>query len=87
MGNKYNPDHTELAELVYSRSNCVILCGVCNTEIGGGSSKRDELLQYNMGLYGPEEVVATLRGIAKLSSKDRIPAIIEFEGKEYYVNI
>lgn len=85
MGNKYDPDYTGLAEWVYSRANCVILCAVCNISIGGGTSKRDELLRYNMGLYGPDEVLATLRAIAKLSSKDRIPSVIEFEGKEYRI--
>ena len=86
MGNKYDPDYTELAKWVYSRANCVILCGPCNVAIGGGSSKRDELLRYNMGLYGPDEVIVTLRAIAKLSSKDRIPAHIEFNGKVYHVH-
>ena len=79
---KYRPRDGDLAQWVYQRANCVLLCNKCNITIA--NSRRDELIQVVMSRYGPEEVVATLRGIASLlRAKDRVPVRIEFGGKTW----
>jgi len=85
LASKYHPAlyGEELSEWVYMPQNCVLLCGPCNVRIGSGSSARDVLVQHNMKIYGPEQVIAVYRGMAYYLRVPTayIPMSIEFEGK------
>lgn len=82
-GSKYQPADETLAQWVYNRANCVLLCNKCNVDLA--NSRRDFLLRHLMDKYGPEEVIANLRGLARLSSPDRIPATMTYKEKDYGV--
>ena len=81
--NKYQPDEEEeLARLVYLPQNVVMLCPMCNTVIA--NSRRDDLIRYNMGLYGQDAVAGVYKSMARLLKAPSawIPRSIIFEGKE-----
>lgn len=63
-GSKYRPENKALAEAVYVKELCVLLCNACNTTVG--NSRRDHLLVYNMSRYGVYAVVDALRRLAAL---------------------
>jgi hypothetical protein len=82
LKHKYNPCLEDaLARLVYSPVNCVLLCSSDNIIVA--NSRRDNLIRFNMGLYGVDSVVGVYRSMAKLLKCpiSYIPSSIEFEGK------
>jgi len=84
---KYHPNPVGLSEWVYLPQNCILLCHNCNVRIGSGSSAMDVLIQHNMKVYGPEQVIAVYRGMANYLRVPTayIPMSIEFEGKLYRI--
>jgi len=86
LRHKYDPveEDEPLARIVYLPQNCVLLSPRCNVEIGGGASRRDDLIAFNMELYGVTAVVGCYRSMAKLlkSPTSWIPSTVTFKGKE-----
>jgi hypothetical protein len=83
---KYHPllEDVPLARIVYLPQNCVLLCHKENVLIGSGTSRRDELIAFNMGLYGVDAVVDCYRNMAEFlkSPSAWIPSTVTFNGKE-----
>lgn len=83
LKNKYNPseDDEKLARLVYLPQNCVLLCGTCN--VITANSRRDELIQHNMDLYGVDAVVGVYKSMSRLlkAPKAYIPTSVSYKGK------
>jgi len=77
-GGKYTPNDTELAHLVYSEYNVVILCNACN--VIDANSLRDTLIRHNMDVYGVSAVVDVYRDMARCLKSPRswIPESIEY---------
>jgi hypothetical protein len=88
-GSKYQPNlNDELAQAIYVRENCILLCVQCNVSFAN-SYPRDKMLALKMNMpgYAPEQVVEKLRDIARQLKypEQWLPREVEFDGVVYQI--
>ena len=86
-GGKYGAKTGALAEALFVKELCVLLCAECNERIGGGKAYQTQLLAYNIVQFGVEAVVEALSNVAKLVKVPAVwmPLSIEHNGQVYQV--
>lgn len=86
-GGKYTPADTPLNRAVFVSENGILLCAICNLEIGTGFRAAPELLALKMSdeNWPPEEVIPALRKVAGLLKEPQnwIPRTVEVQGVTY----